>query len=61
MSVDLSKIRKGSRVRLASGDVVLVSGLYLSGDGPVLMVKDGSSPVAARNVPASQVTEVLEG
>ena len=59
--IDLTKIRKGVRVKLASGEVVVVSGLYLSGDGPALMVKDNPNQTAARNVPASRVVEVMEG
>ena len=59
--IDFSKLRKGVRVKLASGDVVVVTGLYLSGNGPALMVKDNPSQVAARNVGADEVVEVMEG
>jgi len=58
--IDLAKVRKGQRVRLADGRVVIVSGLYLSGTGPTLMVKDDASQTAAQNVPTEDVKEFVE-
>lgn len=58
--IDLSKVRKGSVVKLKAGEAVRVTGLYLSGDGPVLMVKKDPSQTAAQNVPLGQVEEIVE-
>lgn len=58
--IDLSKLLKGAKVRLKDGRVVTVSGMYLSGGGPCLMVREGSATVN-QNVPIEDVQEILEG
>lgn len=59
--IDLSKVRKGSRVRLTDGRVVLVVGSYMSGTGLMFTVKDNPAQAVAQNVNVEMVVELLEG
>jgi len=58
--LDLAKLVKGARVRLLSGRVLVVSGMYLSATGPALMLKDNPSQLTAENVEIGQVLEIVE-
>lgn len=58
--IDLSKVTKGTKVKVKDGTTQIVHGLYLSSDGPVLMCKSNPSIVAGRNVPVQDVIEIVE-
>ena len=58
--IDFSKLKKGSRVVLADGRTVTVSGVYMSVDGPMLMVKESPGQVAGENVSLSAVKKFSE-
>lgn len=58
--IDFSKVQKGTQVVLKDGRKVFVSGLYLSGTGPMLMVKGNPGQTAAENVNLELVLEIVE-
>jgi len=60
VQLDVAKLKKGARVRLLSGRVLVVSGMYLSATGPTLMLKDNPSQLTAENVEIGQVLEIVE-
>ena len=60
VQLDVTKLVKGARVRLLSGRVLTVSGMYLSASGPALMLKDNPSQLTAENVEIGQVLEIVE-
>jgi len=57
--LDVSRVTKGSRLKLKDGRTVFVSGMYLGGDGPVFMTKDSPTQTVAQNTPLSQVESVI--
>jgi hypothetical protein len=60
--IDVSKIRKGVKVRLEDGGVRVVVGVYLSATGLMLSVKpENSGQMAAQPVNLEMVAEILEG
>lgn len=59
MSVDIAALRKGSRLTLKDGRTVIVQGLFMSSEGPVVMAKNAPSELTAQNVPVSEI-ESLE-
>ena len=60
VQLDVAKLVKGARVRLLSGRVLVVSGMYLSATGPALMLKDNPAQLTAENVEIGQVLEIVE-
>ena len=60
VQLDVRKLIKGARVRLLSGRVLTVSGMYLSASGPALMLKENPSQTTAENVEIGQVLEIVE-
>ena len=58
--IDFSKLKKGSKVELSDGRVVVVSGVYMSVDGPMLMVKANPTQVSGENVSLSDVKKFAE-
>lgn len=59
MSVDIAALRKGSKVVLKDGRRVIVQGLFMSSEGPVVMAKNAPAELTAQNVPVSEI-ESLE-
>ena len=59
--IDLSKVRKGVKVRLTDGRVVIVAGSYMSATGLMFTVKDNPAQAVAQNVNIEMVTEIQEG
>ena len=58
--IDFSKVRKGAKVRLNDGRLVVVSGMYLSATGLALMVKSDTNQTVTQNVGADEVKELVE-
>lgn len=54
---ELEKIRKNSQIKLKDGRKMLVTGIYLGGDGPVLMMKMSPTQTVASNVALSDVDD----
>lgn len=59
--IDFAKIKKGAVIQHVDGRKLLISGLYLSTDGPVIMAKADPSLSAAENVPLAKIESVIEG
>lgn len=57
---DISKLRKGAKVSLVDGRVMVLSGMYLSATGPTLMVKENPALATSQNVEVEQVSEIVE-
>mgnify|MGYP001571672915 CR=1 FL=1 len=60
VALDFSKLRKGSKVKHADGRTLTVSGIFMSSDGPALMVKQSPTDATGQNVPFSNILEILE-
>ena len=58
--IDFSKLKKGSKIVLADGRTVVVSGVYMSVDGPMLMVKVNPGQMSGENVSLSDVKKFAE-
>lgn len=54
---ELEKVRKNSQIKLKDGRKMLITGLYLGGDGPVLMMKTSPTQAVAQNVALSDVDD----
>lgn len=61
MSVDASKLKKGVKIRLETGEVLIVRGCYMSTTGIMVTAKDNPSTATDRNVPIQAVREIVEG
>lgn len=59
--IDFTKIKKGVVIKLLDGRTMMISGLYLSTDGPMIMAKADPSLSAAENVPLAKIESVIEG
>lgn len=58
--IDVSSLRKGTKIKLVSGVTVYVTGLFLSSDGPIVMGKKSSDLAAAQNIPVSEIAEIVK-
>jgi hypothetical protein len=56
---DFLKLRKGSKLKLKDGRDMYLSGIFLSNEGPVFMVKLSPAQNVAENVPADKVDELI--
>ncbi len=57
--IDFIKLRKGSKLKLKDGRDMHLTGLFLSNDGPVFMMKLSPAQTVAENVPADKVDELI--
>ncbi len=57
--LDFTKLRKGTKLRLKDGRPMHLSGLYLSNDGPVFMVKLSPTQTVAENVPVQNIDDFI--
>lgn len=58
MSVDVTEIQRGKRIRVKDGRVLTVRGCFLSADGIVVTAKDGAQ-IVDQNIPLRDVQEVI--
>jgi hypothetical protein len=59
--VDVLKLRKGRKIIIKGGEVLIVQGAYMSSDGVTITAKDSPASIVARNVPLEQIESVIEG
>lgn len=57
--LDFAKLRKGSKLKLKDGRPMHLSGLFLSSDGPVFMVKLSPTQAVAENVPIEHIDDLI--
>lgn len=58
--IDYERIKAGVLVRLSDGTEGEVRGSYLAGDGIVFRVQTNPGSIVQRNVPISQIVEIIE-
>jgi hypothetical protein len=58
--IDVSLIRPGVLVKLADGTEGEVKGSFLSTTGLVLRISTGAGMIVDRNVPVTQILDVVE-
>jgi hypothetical protein len=59
VNIDITKLVKGARIRLSTGEVLTIVGCYMSPDGIVVTAKQDPNSLVGRNVPLSQIEEIL--
>lgn len=57
--LDFGKLRKGSKLKLKDGRPMHLTGLFLSSDGPVFMVKLSPTQTVAENVPVDSIDDLI--
>lgn len=60
MSVDISKLKTGVKIKMIDGEIGTIRGSYMSTDGIILTVKTNPNSIADRNVPLDKIAEILE-
>lgn len=60
MSVDISKIKAKSKVKLKNGEVREIRGAYMSPQGLVFTSQVFPGSIVDRNIPAEDIIEVKE-
>jgi len=60
MSIDVSKLRPHTKVRLKDGTVAPIRGSYMSPQGIAFTVKMNPGSICDRNVPLSDILEIIE-
>ena len=61
MSVDISKIKPGKKIKLKDGGTVKIRGAYMSESGLVFTSQYAPGSIVDRNIPVEDITEVEEG
>jgi hypothetical protein len=58
--IDVLELRKGKWITTRDGDVLIIQGAYMSGDGVVITAKADPAATVARNVPLEMILEVRD-
>ena len=61
MSIDISTIKPGVKIRTSDGKLLTVRGSYMSSDGLLFTAKSDGKHITDRNIKASEVIEVIGG
>lgn len=58
--IDITKLKKGAKIRIKDGAVLMVRGSYMSTQGLIITANEGGGGIVDRNVPVADILEVSE-